>query len=126
MSWLVIGFVIQMGLLPAQVAMYPPPIVTDDIQYFVQMQVEARAFDLFYLGGSLRSFQWRGQDRLAFFPDGMAYVVEGGIRWGPFDLGWIHHCQHPVMPFLPIYHQQTQWEGGYDEISLKISGDVRF
>jgi hypothetical protein len=148
MSWLVLAFALQIGYTPndavMQYAAAPSPSVWDsESALIISMDVELQAWNLFYVGGSLGVPTWvtnqtivgyQGESVQSSFggwPQSLQSIIRAGVRIpmtsdDSIEIGWSHLCTHPVMPYQPIYGEQTQWEGGYDEFHIKFSGKVHF
>lgn len=128
MSWLVFAFALQLGYIPEATAiMYQPPPRVENVleQGLVSFDAEARLFKTFYVGGSVGIPVWQAGE-LSFWPSELQSVVRAGVRFGGLEIGWSHLCTHPVMPYQPLYGSQALWEGFYDEIHIKLSGEIQF
>jgi hypothetical protein len=131
MNWLVLAYALQLGYTPNNMAvLYTPPtfVVNQHEQGIISMDVEARLWGFLYIGGDLGVTVWNfpSNDIPSFWPDRLQSVVRAGVRFGGIEIGWSHLCTHPVMPYQPLIHEQAIWDGLYDEIHIKFSGEVKF
>ena len=122
MSWLVFIFALEAGLIPSDhFVMYEIPTEYVYSQsFYLQMDVEAELFDLFFIGGSIRSYVWKSREGPSFWPFRDGYLFKVGLRKKPFELGFRHYCTHPVIPSQ--YPAQMNWEGAHEEIYFRIGG----
>jgi hypothetical protein len=131
MQWLILAFALQLGYTPNNSAVLytPPPFVLNQAaQGIISMDVEARLWGVLYLGGDLGVTVWNcPSDGIpSFWPDRLQSTVRAGIRFGGIEIGWSHLCTHPVMPYQPLINEQAIWDGAYDEIHVKFSGEIHF
>ena len=127
MNWLILAFALQLGYTPNDLAVIytpPPGVYSREGLGIVEMDFEARAWGFLYIGGSIGTAVWAESDMFGFRPERSSFDVRAGIRFGALELGWSHHCAHPTIPYLPIFAStRVLWEGIYDEVHLKISGE---
>lgn len=133
MNWLILAFALQLGYTPNDymVQYQPPPrLCSTEAALNISMDAELRAWHTLYVGGSFGVPVWitsgDGYTPFSGWPQALQSVVRAGIRFGGIEIGWSHLCSHPVMPYQPLFQNQTIWEGGYDEFHVKFSGEVHF
>jgi hypothetical protein len=135
MNWLVLAFALQLGYTPNDTVWQynkPPEITFEQGQVLVDMDAEVRAWNMLYIGGSLgvpvAIETGEAAPNLSVepgaWPSALQSIFRAGVRFGGVEIGWSHLCTHPVMPYQPMFGQQTLWEGGYDEFHVKFSGSV--
>ena len=125
MSWLVLIFALECGLIPTDnFVMYQVPIErVYDQAFYIQMEAEVELFDLLFIGGTVRTYVWKKQEGISFWPWRDGYLFKVGLRKGPFELGFRHYCTHPVIPYR--YPIQMNWEGAYEEIYFRVEGQLK-
>lgn len=98
----------------------PPGHVSFEDSFYVHLEAEAVFFDSLFFGGSIRTFMWHVQNSYVFYPERDLYEFRAGVRLSSMELGFRHFCTHPVMPYLGLDTEQTRWEGGYEEVYLRL------
>jgi hypothetical protein len=90
---------------------------------YVDLDVELRAWDILFVGGNAKTYMTKYAEMKSFSPNTMEYAFTAGLRFGIVEVGFRHYCMHPVIPW--IYHIEVapQWEGSYEELYLKITGE---
>ena len=124
MSWLLFIFALEIGIIPSGTFMMyemPAEIVHDQSAY-IQMEAELLFFDLLFVGGSIRTYVWKDEEGISFWPWRDGYLFNAGIRYKFVELGFRHYCTHPVIPYA--YPVQMNWEGAYEEIYLRFEGKL--
>jgi hypothetical protein len=127
MTWLAFVLALEAAYLPmGSFHLYEPAlqVVEPGIEFYVDLEARAVLWDLLYVGGSVRSnFHDVGDSRF-FNPTAAAYTVEAGFERDGFKAGWRHYCTHPVIPYLSGTSMGRVWEGGYEEVFLRVEGRI--
>lgn len=127
MNWLAIWFALQIGLSPdSGIITYRPPILRSfENVISTQFEVELRAFDSLFLGGSVRTEITKLNDSTTFTPTLSGYSTWGGVRIGGFEAGGIWTCEHPTAPYYSLRHPVINWDGWWWELYVKVSGEIK-
>jgi len=127
MSWLALVAFLELAYLPmGDCVMYEAPnVVYARGGLAVTMDAEVVAFDHVFIGGNIMTAMWAddpdySEGQLGFWPERMGYQFRAGVRFDPVEIGFRHYCTHPVVPWMPWMPQQIVWEGGYEEVYLRI------
>lgn len=125
MNWIALVIALELGYLPNGTMVMYEPSETMNVSgtWYAEFEAEAELWGILFVGGEIKTFMWKTQLTPVdynFFPEQEWYGVWGGIRRGPFELGFRHYCTHPVVPFLPLTRSKILWEGSYEELYLKV------
>jgi hypothetical protein len=130
MPWLVLAYALTFGFVPQDVfVFYTPPDTTSyninsNQQFSVDMAAELRIAGIGYVGGDIRIYEWMNEAAfLDFWPNRGAFSFRAGLRFGGLEIGYEHYCTHPIAPYLPYFHYDLKWDGGYDEFHVKLTGE---
>jgi len=125
MNWLFFIFALEAGFFPnASFVMYEMPVEeVFDLGMYVQIEAEVLFFDLFFVGGSIRTYVWKKEEGISFWPWRDGFMFNAGLRYKILELGFRHYCTHPVIPYQ--YPAQMNWEGAYEEIYFRIEGRIQ-
>lgn len=127
MSWLVLVFALELGILPQTgFVMYQPnpAYVVDQVGFYTDLSATVEAYG-FYAGGGMRCYFWIDRDTVSFWPEQMTFLFEAGWRTEGLNVGFRHYCMHPVVPYLALTGAPPQnWEGSYEEIYIRFDGRV--
>jgi len=125
MNWLFFVFSLEMGILPqANFVMYQPDpqYVLGAFGLYTDLAATIEAYG-FYAGGGMRCYMWATQPQIGFWPYQMTFMAEAGWRNDWLTIGFRHWCMHPIVPYLALIGPPPlSWEGGYEEIYVKIHG----
>jgi hypothetical protein len=122
MTWLAFLFALEVGYMPVgDFVMHDPPgYVCLDESFYVHFDAEVVLFKYGFVGGSIKTFMWKTADSYQFCPERDLYEFKVGLRFDHVELGWRHYCTHPVMPYLNSWLGGAKWEGGYEEVYLRL------
>lgn len=124
MKWIALAFALEVGLLPFdQTIMYDPParLLNASWVFYTTLDAEVQLFDNHaFVGGSTEIREWKYPDAMKFSPERAGFAFNAGLRWGPVEIGFLHYCTHPVVPFLPYYKPTVVWEGAYEKIYIRV------
>lgn len=134
MNWLILWYALQVGIAPSSgmvdysynTGNYDSTATLYSVHGYTQLETELRFYNnLFFLGGMIRTEiqGWNGQ--LNFMPELSSYGFTFGIRYGGAELGFLHVCEHPTVPYYAIYMPYLKWDGWYTEVHLRFSGDAK-
>jgi len=140
MNWLVFLFAFEIGLIPQgdflmydrqpevfyYEGFYYYPVTVTNIPlgptFYTDLSVELQIIEIFYVGGSVRiPMVWIDG---GFDPHSTYYDFQAGVRLGPVDVFWHHACRHPQMTYAFSYTTDVGWEGYYDELGIKVEGQI--
>ena len=125
MNWLALAFAIEVGLLPIdQTIMYQSTSRSDEAWvFYTTLEAEVQLFDNHaFIGGSTEIREWKDKDAMSFWPERAGFAFNAGLRWGPVEIGFLHYCTHPVIPFEPFSNPRVLWEGAYEKIYIRVEG----
>jgi hypothetical protein len=126
MNWLVLWAALQIGLSPSSgVVEYQQPPLLGEIVAYTQLEAEARMLnEVLFIGGMVRtevvldSFdEWN--------PTLASYGFVAGARIGLIEIGFLHVCQHPVVPYYNVYRPVIRWDGWWREFYIRLEGEAR-
>jgi len=140
MNWLVLAFCLELGIIPnGAFLMYdrlpieyinesPYALTSVDVLNFgnsiyTDLQFEATVLDYLFIGGGVKILMLSTND-YTFDPHALNYNFVFGCRIGPMEIFWRHYCMHPQMTYMYDYIPLDGWEGMYDELGIKIEGQV--
>lgn len=140
MSWLVFVFALELGFVPEGIVlMYDrqpveyvnensvPLTTVEDLNFsysvYTDLYVEAVILEYLFIGGGVRVTMLPTTD-YTFDPHACYYTFAFGGRLGPIEVFWRHYCMHPQMTYMHDYLPLDAWEGAYDEIGLKVKGEI--
>lgn len=124
MKALMFLFSLELGFLPmGTIVQYEQPaFVQFDGSFYTDLGAAVFLYG-FYIGGGVKTYMWKDQGELSFWPHMADYRVLSGFRWNIFEIGWRHYCIHPVVPMLALTRPQQIWEMAYDEVFVRISNE---
>lgn len=125
MTWLALAFALEVGLLPFdQTIMYQPPARSDEKWvFYTTLEAELQFLDNHaFIGGRTEIREWKDLAAMGFWPERAGFAFNAGLRWGPVEIGFLHYCTHPVIPFEPLREPSVLWEGAYEKIYLRVEG----
>jgi hypothetical protein len=126
MSWLAFVFALEMGWLPlGSFHLYEPMVGTAEpaTEFYADLGARAVFWDRLYLGGSVRTNFADQRYMPDFKPLSALYLFEAGYKHDWLQVGWRHYCTHPV-PALVGGSFARLWEGGYEEVFVRIEGGL--
>ncbi len=123
MTWLILAAALELGWMPLGDFLMHDPYQSIRIAgtFYVDMEARATLFGFLFAGGEVKTFMWKMTDGYQFWPERMLYQFNAGLTWGPAELGWRHYCTHPVTPYLSNWIGEARWEGGYEEVYLRLT-----
>lgn len=128
MDWLALFFALELGIVPqAGVLMYEPEeAFFIEGAFYTELEAEVLIFNTLFAGGGVRTYVTPGGSGYTFAPNTTVYDFGTGLRFkDTLELGWRHRCFHPTIAYLPIFGQEVKgMEGSYDEVYLRVSGNV--
>jgi hypothetical protein len=120
MSWLVVLFAIEAGLMPSNDwYLYQEHELFEQDQpgYYNALEVDAELWGWAFVGGTLRT-DMTSDSFTNYNPHWVTYNFTAGARWKAFEIGWRHRCSHPIQTY--VYnsgdYKDPIVEGSYDEI----------
>jgi hypothetical protein len=127
MDWLVLVFALELGILPNNAwRIYDPPArVIEEPEFYQQLEARAILWDHVFAGGKMRIYDWMNAGSFGFWPNRGAFTFETGLTFRSLELGFRHYCTHPILPYLEYNPAAVEWEGGYEEIYLRLEGSTR-
>jgi hypothetical protein len=127
MNWLVLSYLISLGTLSNYVQVDDIPrdnriIFEEPANAFsTTLAVELLAFEHIFVGGSVTTWEvWN--EWLSFCPNEALYGFSAGVRFGPFELGVRHECDHSVVTGGGI--DNLTIGGNKTEVYVKLEGKV--
>ena len=125
MTWLAFAFALELGVQPFGTLRAYEPLVPAANEWTFYQKAEARVYlwDLLFAEGQVEIYDWRDRD-LSFWPDRAGFEVGAGLRWKILEIGFRHYCTHPIIPRFSIPASNWRWEGGYEEIYLRLEGKI--
>lgn len=120
-------FFVEVGWLPHSfLAIYDLPESID--QYFGESYYTELGADVFvwnfYAGGGVKTYVRDCYENWSFAPQMAEYSFQLGWRNSWLDFGWRHYCCHPVFPFATFAIADVRWEGAYDEVFIRVTGEI--
>lgn len=88
---------------------------------FTRMKGNVVLFNTIFVGGSFDCSFDVSEDLLGM-PFLMNYGFWAGLRWGSFEVGFRHHCYHPVLTGGESISLIKM--GGYEEFYIKIETEI--
>lgn len=113
-------FALEMGFIP-----YNSQINWIDNNNFKSFTILEAGFlicDLFYIKGTIKTFEELSSDSFSFYPHQADYYFDIGIRYEFFSFGFRHACFHPINIGCNINHGYL---GQTDEIYFRIESNVK-
>ena len=93
---------------------------------YATLGVDVEVLGVFFIGGSVRTDM--SIEELAvghFSPFGENFMFHAGLRPVPgLELGFRHHCIHPLVTYMRNKSFALNFEGAYQEIYLKVDVKV--
>lgn len=129
MTWLALWAVLQVGLMPNDVMVsYLPQQLSHEYTdtNYVGLVTELRLFDNHvFVGGTIKTeVQKAAGDGYDFIPESSAYAFRVGARFGGLEIGWLHLCAHPVLPFYYAQQPVIGYDQWYDDVYIRFSGTI--
>ncbi|MBA7525413.1 hypothetical protein ES705_17564 [subsurface metagenome] len=130
MSWLALFFILELGYLPnGYQEIYLITNFVDEVEmkgeFYIDFNAEVTLFDLFFIGGGVKTYIWKYNFSYTFWPNTAGYSLIAGINLGILEIGFRHYCYHPVLPWTEYINFDLQWEGAYEEIYVRLEGSFR-
>lgn len=127
-SSLILWYALTLGLSPnSNIVTYEAGRIPflDQPTGFAELETEIRWGPLF-LGGLVRTEVQKKQDVFSFLPELSTYGLQFGLRLGMgIEIEYLHICSHPIVPYFSNNHPTINWEGWYDEIHIRLSGESK-
>jgi hypothetical protein len=122
MQWIVFVLAFQLGYLPGAgfVSYDPPSFVDGSGQLYQEAEIKAVLWKTVEVGGSMRVYDWKVYGQMNFLPSQLDSVFFVNIILPPWKLGWIHECDHPIVPYQAAYGMKPLWDGWRDEVYARI------
>ena len=124
MNWIALLFALELGIMPmGYLETYERVLPVQhnlDGAYYVDMQADVLLYDLFFIGGRTKTYMRKRIDVLSFWPTTAEFEFNAGIRAGILEIGFRHYCMHPIVPWLYHGGGAMQWEGGYEELYIRL------
>lgn len=120
MNWLAILFAFEVGMVPINMWTVEEQAIQNRPHYYTQFEVEAEAFNTFFVGGEIKTRMYAIDDDYMFSPFTDEYMFNTGFRVGIVEAGFRHMCTHPVVPYIKTNGIRVDYEGGYEEIYLRV------
>lgn len=124
MSWLALFFALEVGFLPMGFigTYFKETPIGVDLQGsgYVDIDLEFALFQYAFIGGGVKTYIYRYSNSRYFSPATVEYDFRAGLRFEPLELGFRHYCAHPVVPWVYFREISPQWEGGYEELYLRL------
>ena len=127
LTWLIL---IELGIVPhSGFLIYDPPErVIKDVAFYLDMDAEL-GIGLFFIGGGLKTYSWKENSGVRFWPYLTEYRARAGIK---FDImkeveltaGARTACFHPVIPYLYQENEKPKWEGAYSELFVRFKVEL--
>lgn len=127
MTWFALWAALQIGLSPSSgIVEYPLQPWSVNQTVYTQLEAEVRMLDgLLFAGGMVRTEVQQQNVNPSWVPELSSYGFKAGLRIGGFELGYLHVCQHPTLPYYSIYHPVIRWDGWWTELYVRVSGEVK-
>jgi len=95
-------------------------------QMYINLGVEFEILGFFFIGGDIRTEMFiRDFAAGSFVPTLENYGFNFGIRPAEWiEIGFRHHCIHPMMTYIYQEMKTPNWEGAFEEVYLKIDVKV--
>lgn len=128
-DWLTILFCFQLGWIPiGNIEFYGNTVTNDEsIPMFGAFEIEAVAFDHIIVGGRWDSyFSLVGAG--SFFPTGITYSVDIGLRFGDekssVSVMFEHACSHPVATHKAWTDADYSLDAGFERLYVEVKGKI--
>src|SRR4030042_1264571 len=97
-----------------------------DLPLYANLGVEIEIAGLVFIGGSVRTeFSMKEFKVGSFSPHLMNYGFGVGIRpVEGIEIGFRHHCLHPIVPYMQDSGFHLTYEGAYEEIYILIKKKI--
>lgn len=102
----------------------PPDAIYLGDSFFMDWEAEFVLFDHLYMNGGAKTILFKSVKGLIFDPKAVDYRFEAGLRFGIIDIFFRHHCMHPIMTYMYSYDVKPIWEGWYNEVGIRIEGQI--
>jgi len=121
-TWLAFVLAFQLGYLPsAALAMYEPMSFLDSSgQFYQQAEAKAVLWNTVEVGGSMRVYDYVHKGEMAFFPTQLDSIFFADVILGPVKVGWIHECDHAIVPSQAVLGMKPMWDGSRDEVYVRV------
>ena len=126
MTWLTLWFALQTGVCPnSEIITYPPTLSFSPVNAYYMLTSELRAFDgLVFVGCQIRS-ELSFEKLNGVMPQMISYGFNAGLRWKGIELGYMHISEHPSVSYYGVWKPDMHWDGWWNEIYLKFSGEIK-
>jgi hypothetical protein len=119
---------LEMGYMPLDTWRgYTPGFYVDrgvDIPLYADVSFRLDILDLVFVGGSVRT-EMTMINASRFSPHLMNYGFTVGIHYQGFEVGFRHHCLHPIVPYMTAQSGfSLGFEGAYEELYIKFEGKL--
>lgn len=114
------NYTIEISYLPLNALWQFDQPEQSPIDFYTYLESEIDFFNIIFLGGGMQSFFAINKGTKYFKPFEMNFSFFTGIRFKNFEAGFRHYCIHPIITYMtqPV---KINWEGGYEELYIKIS-----
>jgi hypothetical protein len=96
---------------------------TTENYFYVDSSAKIDLFDLFFITGQINIPMLKTTDMYTFSPFNVGSRFSAGLHYSYFEIGFIHYCIHPVIPFH-FMNFSIQYEGNHSEFYLQIQGNI--
>lgn len=126
MIWLAFAFALELGIQPfGDLRAYEPNYAhRNEWTFYQKMEARTYLWDMLFAGGRLEIYDWPDGGLDSFWPYRVGFNIEAGFRWSFLEIGWRHYCTHPVIPRFHVPIENRRWEGGYEEIYIRLEGKI--
>ena len=130
MNWIILSFIIEIGFMPMGDAIlydseYNQIYYLQNLQFYTDFNTRLLLFNHVFIDGQLRTSMYKSRNSpITFGPVKSSYLVGLGLSFGILELGFRHYCTHPIVPMLLINDGISIWEGVYQEIYIRIGGQI--
>lgn len=108
-------FAVEIGSITgSEWAGFTPWIYPEDSSYVV-LEAEANIGPFFINGAWENWQQWDQWNR--HIPYRAKYYFGAGVRFGVFEFGWLHMCDHPV---ISSWYSMSPKQGGFDRFYGRV------
>jgi len=88
--------------------------------FYVKAGGELIVYDVFYINGTMEVPVYPTDNVFNWSPTALFSGFETGFRFPPVILFLKHHCNHPVVPYLPKRTYTFNFESAYTQIGIRI------
>lgn len=129
MTFIALWFAFQAGLMPNdQMVSYPVPqvaIAVNSPTSYTDLEAELRFLNgAAFVGGSIKTEMQKAAENFSFLPESSTYSFRAGLRFDGFEIGWLHVCAHPTLPYYYALEPVISFDRAYDDVYIRFSGSV--